>query len=262
MKFRVADIIKYFFKANFMDAWRMFWQSKVLHRTFIVLRPNAGASITLRNYTSDIVAFKQVFIWEEYAYPVKGEVKTILDCGANIGCSSRWFEQKFPEAKIIAIEPEDENFKLLQKNTGGSKNIDCIKKGLWPRACNLTIDDTSVASWSFRLVETTAIDNVVQAIAVSDIINQFSIGIIDILKMDVETAEKKIFEYGYELWLPKIRYLFIETHDFMDKGCSKAVMNAVYKYDFSLATIGENLVFINNNLSDKVTNSSYNTKNS
>ncbi len=250
MKFRFADIIKYAFKANATDAFRMFWQSKILRRAVILLRPYGGGVVVLRNNTSDIVAFKQVFIWEEYRYPIKGEVKTILDCGANIGCSSRWFKYKFPQAKIVAIEPEVGNFTLLQKNTAGINDLSSIKKGLWSKTCNLAIDDTTVANWSFRLVETIATENVVEAISVSDILKQFSIDIIDILKMDVETAEKNIFEYGYELWLPKTRYLFIETHDFMDKGCSKAVMNAIYKYDFSLDTVGENLIFINNNLTE------------
>jgi len=35
--------------------------------------------------------------------------KTILDAGANIGTASRFFSNQFPDAKIIAIEPDSEN---------------------------------------------------------------------------------------------------------------------------------------------------------
>lgn len=255
MEFRIADIIKYAFKGNWLNACWLFLQVKVLNRAMISLHPVKGSSIKLRSNTSDIIAFKQVFIWSEYQYPIKGEVKTIIDGGANIGCASRWFGNAFPGAKIIAIEPEDQNFEMLQKNTNRCNHITCIKKGLWSRACNLKIDDTKVASWSFRLVETTDTKNAVSALSIGELCRQFSIDTIDILKLDVETAEKNIFEYGYDAWLPKTRYLFIETHDFMLKGCSKAVMNAIYHYDFSLECIGENLVFINNSFNKRVLSS-------
>ncbi len=252
MEFRFADILKYAFKGNWLDAASMFFQSKVLNSTSISFYPVVGDSIMLRRNSSDIVAFKQVFIWEEYDYPVKGEVKVIIDGGANIGCASRWFGNLFPAAVIIAIEPEDENFKLLLHNTRGNKNITCLKKGLWSRSCNLTIDDTDAANWSFRLVETNDKVNAIRAISITDLVTDFSIETIDILKLDVETAEKNIFEYGYEQWLPKTRYLMIETHDFMAKGCSRAVMNAIYQHDFSLECKGENLIFINNSFAGKL----------
>lgn len=247
MEFRLADILKYAVKVNWLEAWRMFLQNKLLNRTFMSLHPVPGTCIELRSNSSDIIAFKQVYIWGEYEYPIHGNVNTIIDGGANIGCASRWFGNKFPEAKIIAIEPEEENFKLLQKNTSNSKNITCIKRGLWSKTCNLKIESTTVANWNFRLVETAEPLNAIPAISINNLLTQFSIDRIDILKLDVETAEKNIFENDYETWLPKTRYIFIETHDFMEKGCSKAVMNAIYKYDFSLACLGENLVFINNN---------------
>ncbi len=49
MKFRIADSIKYFFKANFIKAWLMFRQSKVLYGSLILLRSFTWYSITLSN---------------------------------------------------------------------------------------------------------------------------------------------------------------------------------------------------------------------
>jgi hypothetical protein len=69
---------------------------------------------------------------------------------------------------------------------------------------------------------------------------------IDILKLDIEGSEKEVFETGYEHWLPKINILIIELHDKMKKGCSRAVFNAISKYDFSFDIKGENIIFTNN----------------
>ena len=66
---------------------------------------------------------------------------------------------------------------------------------------------------------------------------------IDILKLDVEGAEKEIFSSNYEDWLPKTKVLIIELHDRMRKGCSKVVFSAISEYNFSLDISGENLVF-------------------
>lgn len=41
--------------------------------------------------------------------------KLIIDGGANVGYASVWFANKFPKAKIFAVESEDENLKNPKK---------------------------------------------------------------------------------------------------------------------------------------------------
>lgn len=54
---------------------------------------------------------------------------TILDIGANIGAFSHLCEKKFPNSQIIAFEPEEENFKMLQKNAPNVTHIRaCVTK--------------------------------------------------------------------------------------------------------------------------------------
>ena len=56
------------------------------------------------------------------------EMKTIFDLGANIGIETIRMKKMFPNSKIISVELEKENFKLLQKNTKALKNVETIKK--------------------------------------------------------------------------------------------------------------------------------------
>lgn len=43
----------------------------------------------------------------------------IVDTAANIGAAAVFFTYKFPKARVVAIEPELENFQLLTINTAG-----------------------------------------------------------------------------------------------------------------------------------------------
>ena len=62
---------------------------------------------------------------------------------------------------------------------------------------------------------------------------------------------KEVFEKDTDYWLPKTKAIFVETHDRMRKGSSKAVFNAISQYNFSFSTSDENLVFINEDLLDE-----------
>lgn len=90
--------------------------------------------------------------------------------------------------------------------------------------------------------------NTVRAYTIKEIMDLMSITDIDILKIDIEGAEKEIFETGYEEWIPATKIIIVETHDRYKKGTSKAIFKSISKYDFSLEISGENLVLFNNNL--------------
>ena len=51
-------------------------------------------------------------------------------------------------------------------------------------------------------------------------------------KIDIEGAEKKLFESNYENWLPKTKIIMVETHDRFIPKCSYTVMNALNDYNF------------------------------
>src|SRR5688572_6336531 len=68
----------------------------------------------LRLKTSDLPTLQKV--WRDEEYRFDGDPKFIVDAGANIGIASIYFATKFPNARVIAIEPEPENFTLLEKN--------------------------------------------------------------------------------------------------------------------------------------------------
>ena len=57
----------------------------------------------------------------------------IIDCGANIGLSVIYLKNLYPDAEIVAFEPDEQNFQLLQKNIAsfGFKNVEARKEAVW-----------------------------------------------------------------------------------------------------------------------------------
>ena len=206
--------------------------------------------LIIRKGTSDLEVFKQIFINKDYDLSYDIKPKFIIDGGANVGYSTLFFANKFPQAKVFAIEPEASNFDVLVKNTSANKNIVPIKKGLWYKKGHLKIDDSVYqgdkgwGKWGF--ITTEANDSKgsdVEVITINEIVAMMNNEDIDILKLDIEGAEKEIFSENYESWLGKVNVLIIELHDRLKPGCSDAVYAAINKYKFKKEVSGEYVVF-------------------
>ena len=97
-------------------------------------------SAELRPGTSDLPTWAEVVGLEDYAVVERLlrqrsglPVRTIVDAGANIGLTSLYFAQAFPECRILAIEPDPDNFEMLVHNVRRLKDrVDCVRAAFWP----------------------------------------------------------------------------------------------------------------------------------
>lgn len=204
--------------------------------------------IFLRRSTSDIPTFNQVFLNREYEYSFEILPQFIIDCGANIGLATVFFKNKYPNAFVVSVEPENSNFEQLKKNTSLYSKIECIKSGIWNKNAILKVEDEfHFGNWGFTCKEVFKEDeNTVNAISIKEIMNRYNYPQIDILKIDIEGAELELFNSNFEEWLPFTKVIIIELHDRFRRGCSKSFFTALNNYDFSLSLHGENLICIQN----------------
>ncbi len=215
---------------------------------------NLTHPIRLRRGTSDIPTFHQIFTFKDYDIPLPFEPRTIIDAGANIGFASVYFTNRYPKAKIVCIEPEQSNFALLQENIRNYPNVTPIKGAISNEGgTTFNVVDSGGGNWGFMTLAESAVTkgkivDTVTTISIGEIVEQMGFDQIDLLKIDIEGAEKELFENNYESWLPKTKCLIIELHDGMKAGCSKSFFSAISKYDFSYRQRGENLIFLNNAL--------------
>jgi FkbM family methyltransferase len=199
--------------------------------------------VYLRRQTSDLPVFEDILIRRSYDIEYDFVPKVIFDCGANIGLASVFYANLFPDAKIIAVEPEASNFELLKKNTESYPNIHLHKNGLWNKKTRLKIEDVGCEKWAFMLTEVSDdIPGSIEAISIPDLMQQYQCDEIDILKIDIEGSEKELFESNYENWLPKVKILIIELHDRMREGAALSFFKAITKYNFNLSMRGENII--------------------
>lgn len=194
-----------------------------------------ASPLKLRARTSDLKCFNEIVLAGDYDFDLPPmDPKFIIDGGANVGYSSVLFASRYPDSKVVAIEPEHSNFVLLSENVAGYANIDVYHSAIWNRPTRLKIRDTGTAHWSFQ-VEETDVDgcDLVPALTLGDLLAQSGRDEIDLLKLDVEGAEKTIFSGDHEAWLPRTRVMFIELHDDIP-GCAEAFFAAVQKCDFQI----------------------------
>ena len=97
----------------------------------------------IRHGTSDLQVFDQIFVECEYrCLDDLTQVELIIDCGANVGYSSAYFLSRFPNSRIVAVEPDPENFEMLSRNLAPyGRRVNLVHAGIWSHATRLGFVD-------------------------------------------------------------------------------------------------------------------------
>jgi FkbM family methyltransferase len=208
--------------------------------------------VFLRRKTSDFFVYQENFMQQSaYDITLPFEPKLIIDCGGNIGLTSIFFAIKYPNSRIVSIEPDTANYNLLVKNLEPYKNVNTIKAGVWSKPTKLCITNPNVNAMSFRTNEITTDKTsdttfYIDAISIEDILEREREMEIDLLKIDIEGAEAELFSTNYESWLPKTRVIVIELHD---ANCTKIVKSVLSQYKFNEMSFSESVgVYFNEKL--------------
>jgi FkbM family methyltransferase len=203
-------------------------KAKVTHSTvyFQLKRQDCKYPFHLRIPSSDVPTYQQVFINQEYDFLVAAQPKVIVDAGANIGLVSIYFANKYPDAKIIAIEPEQSNFELLKENVSPYHHIIPIQAALWNKNEEINLIDPGFGKWGFMTETKHPPENLpgttchtVMAMTIDKLMKDYSLTKIDILKVDIEGAEREVFS-DTSSWIEKIDSIIIELHERFKAGCN------------------------------------------
>ena len=196
--------------------------------------------LTIRPGTTDLWTVMETFERKMYA-PLCSlpDAKVIIDLGANIGDSAVYFAKAYPNAKIIAVECDDCNFQVLLNNVKRYSNVIPVKAAIWGNNKKLLIKSgQGENSICVCAAGRECLANSVKGLTMHDLIKTFGIEKIDILKIDIEGAEKNLFEHDCS-WLSIVQTIGIELHDSSVNGCAFAFFDALVNNLGGLFTIAQ-----------------------
>lgn len=230
---------------NFVDSIILVLSLKLKRKEIFL--PVLKRKVYIRRKTKDTATFEEIFNDNIYNLKLPIDPETIIDAGANVGFASLFFKIKYPASRIALVEIENENVTMIKKNLKGLKDIKIYHKGLFNKIAFFKVEDPFHASNSFVIKEVSENEPFdVESTTVDVIMAENNFHTLDILKIDIEGAEKDLFEKNYESWLPKVKIVMIETHDRMVPKCAFTVMNTLDKYNFMLFTTAEGTMFYYN----------------
>ncbi len=169
--------------------------------------------IKLRGKSTDLSVLESTFIHKHHRSPFDlGVSPVIVDLGSNIGLTLLDYYYEYPQAKLIGVEMDAENFKLLQFNTATIKNCEIINAGIWKE--NGEISYSGADAQSFSITEkNSGSKNKTRAITIDSLLDSYTISKVDFLKMDIEGAEAQIFlDSDFNKWASRVNILSMEVH--------------------------------------------------
>ena len=136
--------------------------------------------------------------------------------GANIGLSALFSIKKFPDARLVAVEPDAVNFSIMEKNLEKfSKSVSLLQAAIWPTDGEVSLveedgNHVSLGAWGYHTEASNGKSALsVKAVSIPTIMKQYDMDFVDILKVDIEGAEYELFEKNYEDWIDKVVLVII-----------------------------------------------------
>ncbi len=205
---------------------------------------------------SDLLVLDQVLVRNEYFSAIDlikvnlalKEVR-IIDAGANVGYSSIYFLSEFPLSTIACVEPDDGNFQILERNLELFKETNRVflfknaLMGIGDRNMMVSNEFRDQKDWSVTTTETKE-ETGLKSVSIPQVMAQMKWEFVDLLKMDIEGAERYIFNPENDIsFLNKIRVCCIEIHDEFDTR--DEIYDLLLSKGFLITNFGETTFAIN-----------------
>ncbi len=218
-----------------------------------------GKTIIRGNKHSDFAVFRQIFNDQEYKTVLslfklnkfKTENLVLIDAGANVGYTSLYFLQNIPNLKVFGIEPSESNMSIYKQNI----SLNNFEKQLtfYPNALaetenkSFSIDNTFRDGKDWAIATKESEKGEIKGVTISEIIKSNNLNNISILKIDIEGAERFIFNTANDLsFLAITQIIAIEIHDEFD--IRNDINNILKENNFILFETGELTVGVNKSL--------------
>jgi FkbM family methyltransferase len=154
---------------------------------------------------------------------LNSESPVIIDIGANEGFFTSFVAGYAPSARVIAVEPNNIAYKLMQQNINANKltNVSLVQKAIWSsnglRMLNVIPEATAISTMAIlensyvnRVLER-VVEMPVETVMLSKLMEDFELKRVNLLKIDVEGGELEILESSRSI-LHLVDYIVLEYH--------------------------------------------------
>jgi FkbM family methyltransferase len=191
---------------------RRLWLKRRLPRDTVVIDLPDWGRVPIRINGYDTFLLHEIFVGQAYRVDVPG-VRTVLDLGANIGMATVYLHRLFPGAEFACVEPSPQNLSLLKQ----SVSLNGVRARVFEAAVGAEEGEVDLylspqPDWTSTIPgpEATGVVRVPQ-VSVPEVMRQMGWGEIDLLKIDVQGAEKFVLGRNNS-WLRSVRFLVGESH--------------------------------------------------
>jgi FkbM family methyltransferase len=174
-----------------------------------------GARMECFDYFDLLCTFEVVFVGLDYEFASDQPAPLIIDCGSNIGLSLLFFKLHYPQARILAFEPDLQTFQVLQRNVERNRwsGIELHNRAVLaaPGPVDLFVDAETPGRVTMSTRKEWGLSRRVpaQAVRLSDHIAED----VDFLKLDIEGAEAEVLaELAENGKLRRVRQMTVEVH--------------------------------------------------
>lgn len=189
---------------------------RLVKKDFFILNLRNGLNIKLRTFSTDIQAFVNVWILEEYnkeGFKIKDR-DVVIDIGGHIGLFTIYASHFCKRGKIFTFEPVKENYKILRENISinNLQNVSAFNVAVSDKNDRIKIylNDNDQAAHSIfenghNFIET-------DSLSLKEIMDLNSIDKCDLVKLDCEGAEYEILRALPQDYFKKIDKICLEYH--------------------------------------------------
>lgn len=175
-----------------------------------------NTEFTVPDSASFLFMHDEIFEKGIYKFKTLNKTPYIIDGGANIGLSVMYFKEIYPDAQIVAFEPDPYIYNVLNENIGNLKfdGVKCVNKGLWDEETDLTFLTEGADAGTMYYSNDDNSDHLikVKTTSLAPYLNKR----VDFLKLDIEGAEFTVLK-DVESKLDVVQNIFVEYHSFVDK---------------------------------------------
>ena len=145
--------------------------------------------------------------------------KVIIDCGASYGIVAANYAVRFPQARVVAFEPNPAAYKygreLLEKN--GLTRVELHNKAVSDKKGKSTLfvnlEHFESASLTQNVINESGEKIEIECEDIVEFLRRENVGEIDLIKIDIEGAEFSLMQHiSDQGMLSKIKNIFLEIH--------------------------------------------------